>query len=699
MNYLKPLTVACLSALFLIACGGGGSSGGSTDDASNGDDDNPIVDPVQTDLVVDAFAINDTVKLSGFGNNTVSVTSQPSYGKAEVVNGVIVYTYQGVNDNDSCESFMSNSADTFNYSVTDAEANVTSYVATIKLQYDALLPYAWHLCNTSQSTLTNRALNAISGNDLNIFGVWSQGISGKDTNTFVIDTGFDVDHKDLSNRVESLVEVSTASDKTHGTAVIGIIAAEANSVGGRGVAYNTNLYLHRGLSSISQSLNSIIGEKANLSDEVSALNLSLGSFVPYATQYFSTSGQFENVYNANVLPIVASGNYYNESSITSMYSTENIASLYVSYDCLANTVDCFFANNSSFSRNHNAIVVAAGNADGTHSRYSSTGSNIWITAFGGEGFPTSHQILSTDVSGCSLGYSLTSSGAGDFENGSSTLNSNCDYTVRMNGTSAATPMITGVVTDLVSLDNDLSIEQIRYILAKTANTNHEVANVLTDSKNDWQTNGAGISFANDYGFGWVDATKAIDYVNNNCSSDANCRLRANEPDYSNVLSTSCSIVDGNGAYNYSCKAIVPSSVQVENVLLDIEQAKFVASSNNTACEIMGTMLGMPSRLNIDSGAKATSQQTEAATVLRNMVISVNSSLTDNKYLVKSKYQNFFGISADPLISSGRQTSYLNVNALYQENLTAGDSISINFSSACPMSFSSGVNVKLIGYAQ
>src|SRR5574344_3148942 len=108
MNYLKPLTVACLSALFLIACGGGGSSGGSTDDASNGDDDNPIVDPVQTDLVVDAFAINDTVKLSGFGNNTVSVTSQPSYGEAEGVNGVSGYRYQGGRDKYSGESLMAN---------------------------------------------------------------------------------------------------------------------------------------------------------------------------------------------------------------------------------------------------------------------------------------------------------------------------------------------------------------------------------------------------------------------------------------------------------------------------------------------------------------------------------------------------------------------------------------------------------------
>jgi hypothetical protein len=107
-----------------------------------------------------------------------------------------------------------------------------------------------------------------------------------------------------------------------------------------------------------------------------------------------------------------------------------------------------------------------------------------------------------------------------------TLNPNCNYTSVMNGTSAATPTVSGVAALMLEANPRLTWRDVRVILAKTARRvdAQRVAAVVTLPSGEpyspepaWTLNGAGMWFDNQYGFGLVDAAAAVamarDYKN------------------------------------------------------------------------------------------------------------------------------------------------------------------------------------------
>src|SRR5690606_35095276 len=80
-------------------------------------------------------------------------------------------------------------------------------------------------------------------------------------------------------------------------------------------------------------------------------------------------------------------------------------------------------------------------------------------------------IFSTDLSGCVHGYSNTGASTpflrGQSERNGTPDNKNCDYTY-MNGTSAATPTISGVATLILNANPDLTWRDMRDILRLSA---------------------------------------------------------------------------------------------------------------------------------------------------------------------------------------------------------------------------------------
>ena len=98
-----------------------------------------------------------------------------------------------------------------------------------------------------------------------------------------------------------------------------------------------------------------------------------------------------------------------------------------------------------------------------HISYSSTGAGLWISAPGGGTVDTANGdhvesplLLSTDAPGCDHGSAYNGVAAigfqfSDFDHGPlassffTDYNSSCDYTSMANGTSAATPLVSGVV--------------------------------------------------------------------------------------------------------------------------------------------------------------------------------------------------------------------------------------------------------------
>ncbi|MGH8082494.1 MAG: S8 family serine peptidase, partial [Lysobacter sp.] len=96
----------------------------------------------------------------------------------------------------------------------------------------------------------------------------------------------------------------------------------------------------------------------------------------------------------------------------------------------------------------------------------------------------------------------------------STIDSTCNYTGRMNGTSAATPTVAGVSALVLQANPKLSYRDVRYLLAATARQIDPQQPAATHANGTliapgWIVNAAGHPFSNWYGYGLVDATAAV----------------------------------------------------------------------------------------------------------------------------------------------------------------------------------------------
>ncbi|NBX05749.1 MAG: peptidase S8, partial [Betaproteobacteria bacterium] len=180
--------------------------------------------------------------------NSYSITKPPTQGSATVSDtGLVTYTPLQ-------SHFPTSATDTIGIEITDGGVSTTTTTTlTVKLQYDPLLPFQWHIQNTGQSAFASTSGSA--GNDVNAAGAWAAGITGKDVLVNVVDTGLEIGHEDLKAQVlpggsynfldgtnDPTATQADAKNGDHGTSVAGIIAATAfNGVGGRGIAYGAKL--------------------------------------------------------------------------------------------------------------------------------------------------------------------------------------------------------------------------------------------------------------------------------------------------------------------------------------------------------------------------------------------------------------------------------------------------------------------------
>ena len=167
------------------------------------------------------------------------------------------------------------------------------------------------------------------------------------------------------------------------------------------------------------------------------------------------------------------------------------------------------------------IQVGALQATGSVSSYTTPGSALWISGFGGEygnnaSYTSSGKpaMMTTDQSGCTNGY-VGSNGptqTNQFENhsGGYSENTNCNYTSTFNGTSSAAPTVAGVVALMLEANANLTWRDVKHILATTAVQVGTLSyTFLSVVQYEWETNSAGYKFHNWYGFGKVDAGEAV----------------------------------------------------------------------------------------------------------------------------------------------------------------------------------------------
>lgn len=392
---------------------------------------------------------------------------------------------------------------------------------------DPLVSYQWHLLNLGNFPLTTNSNGTSSTNtaetDLNYI---SPSVTGDGVTVLVSDDSVEHFHDDLyanwslSDSINFLNANYAGSpapglrtDDVHGTSVAGIIGAvKNNSTGGYGVAPAVTLAGANTLSSAVSQTNSIFLTQANA--DVDVINMSWGTtqdnyyeFVTgYDTQVFSASTTRRN--NLGTIFVKSAGNNF---TLTKSGATR-------------------FGNANFDGDNTLApiLVIAAVNADGISSSYSSTGANIWVSAPGGEDGYSDPAIVTTDRLGCNYGYAK-STATNTFNKGThpTISNTDCKYTSLFNGTSSAAPMVSGAIALLLEKEPTLNWREVRYILAKTA---HKLDSTRADISTPatlgvtptnypasfiweygWQTNSAGFNFHNWYGFGAVDVNAMLSF--------------------------------------------------------------------------------------------------------------------------------------------------------------------------------------------
>ena len=419
--------------------------------------------------------------------------------------------------------------DSFRVAVFNGVSTKSTTVA-LRPDNDPLFRYQWSLRNTGQDALAG--VRPVAGNDINVLGAWALGYSGQGVKIGIIDSGLEVAHADLVGNVDlgnsknfvngsnNPTPISLASD--HGTMVAGIAAAGGfNNIGGRGVAFNSRLrgYNYLANQSLANLTDSMGG--ASFSQDNDIFNLSIGSSsrsLPSFTGDFQTATAIAgDLRGGKGAPLIgAAGNDFRQLG-------DNGAAC---ASAISLGVSC--STPATWERNggYYPIIVGALRADGRKSSYSNAGSALWISAPGGEyggdpAYSFSNQsffydpaIVTTDRTGCNK--VSTPLNALDTVWGNP-LAPSCVYTAKMNGTSAAAPNLSGVVALMLQANPRLTVRDVKHILARTARQTDPgqpaVRIDLFDGRlaleQGWVTNVAGYAHSNWYGFGAVDAHRAV----------------------------------------------------------------------------------------------------------------------------------------------------------------------------------------------
>ncbi|MDT9547293.1 MAG: S8 family serine peptidase [Chlorobium phaeovibrioides] len=299
-------------------------------------------------------------------------------------------------------------------------------------------------------------------------------ITGAGVRVGVVDEGIDINHPDLKDNLDFSLAYDTQFDTqdgqpkypvlrgmppdNHGTAVAGIIASVANNETGIvGIAPDAELVSTRVKWSYDQ-----ITQALGLQWQFDVSNNSWGATSPFGDNFNST----ELVFAWQALRTGVEDGREGLGTVF-VFSAGNSAA---------------YGENTNYHNFQNArevLTVAAANDDGSVASFSTPGANVLVGAYG-------VGLLTTDrLAG--LGYTGS------------------NYTT-FSGTSAAAPVVSGVVALMLEANPDLGYRDVQKILAYSASH---------PDNQDWKENGAynwnlgGLKFNDSMGFGLVDAYAAV----------------------------------------------------------------------------------------------------------------------------------------------------------------------------------------------
>lgn len=340
----------------------------------------------------------------------------------------------------------------------------------------------------------------------NIQRIWDE-FSGEGVHVGVYDDGIQYQHPDLNANYDPSRHVRfdgktydgaplDIGNPGHGTAVAGLIGAELDGQGAVGVAWGSSLTSVNIFNPFSPlSVNKLVptGFYAAIaqSTKFDVVNHSWGADYPdfEPSQNVNTAGSFAAETNARWAAAAADGRGGLGTVIVKSAGNDDSN-----------------ANGDGLDGSRFTVSVAAVRADGFASSYSSYGANILIAAPAGdsilEGGPG---IVTTDLLGTD-GY-----------NWRDDLGADTDHTDRFGGTSAAAPIVTGVVSLMLDAAPGLGWRDVHTILATSATHTgssigrppgpYEDQAWFFNGADTW--NGGGLHFSENYGYGVVNAYNAV----------------------------------------------------------------------------------------------------------------------------------------------------------------------------------------------
>lgn len=384
---------------------------------------------------------------------------------------------------------------------------------------DPLREQQWHLTN-ADSTI-KQGINLPES-------LWGS-ITGQGVNIAIVDTSIDYNHPDLQENLDLQNSCQFGNTPTggHGTAVAGLIGAvKDNGQGITGVAPGSTILGFNTLDLPDEQITTAtwatsLSATNSRNAAIDVFNLSFG-FQPKSTPVdfdvnlngITQEGVELGRGGLGALYFKAAGNYFIDTACDVSDSDYYMTDL----PCQSATLDP--DNNIAYM-----MVVAALSADGARAHYSSSGSSVLLTAPGGGNGNNDSNVSSTSRNSIgSVGLVTTKDidlAVPSAEPKLTDIPRYKGYTRNFTGTSAATPIATGVAALILQANPNLGWRDVRDILIRTADiVDASIRTVNIGSlivEPAWQTNGAGLSYHNWYGFGRINANaavnRAIDHIN------------------------------------------------------------------------------------------------------------------------------------------------------------------------------------------
>jgi len=343
---------------------------------------------------------------------------------------------------------------------------------------DPLFTNQWHLLNTGQQ-------GATVGVDINVTNVWDQ-FRGAGVTIGIVDDGLQGSHPDLTNNFNFAISYDyrdndndPSPDVTqdfHGTAVAGVAAARgSNTLGVVGVAFEASLAGIRLIGGTNQTDNLEASAMLHSNAVVFVSNNSWGPV---------DDGQTLAAPGPLMAGALANGTGNGRGGLGTIFlwaggngrqSGDN-----ANYDGYANSIY--------------TIAVGALNDLGRVADYSEPGANLVVVAPAGADGSRPQGTSTTDLVGTDGYNDGMQTASGDY--------ADADYTAFFNGTSSATPVVSGVVALLLQANPNLGWRDVQEVLMRSAT-------VTRPTDPDWFTNAAGFHFNHDFGAGLINAGAAV----------------------------------------------------------------------------------------------------------------------------------------------------------------------------------------------